>query len=111
MDQRNTVYRQIVKNLKEDGLNHDEATAYARQAVQTGLIAEPIGYGNHVSPIEVVDDACKNAPIECDANDIFRSFDGTCNNINKPYWGARSTALPREIEVCIADISYFLNTF
>ena len=99
MDQRNTLYRQIVSNLKEEGLENEEATAYARQAVRTGILAEPIGYGSHVSPIEIVDDACKEVTVDCDANDKFRSFDGRCNNLNNPYWGARSIALPREINV------------
>ena len=68
MDQRNSLYRQIVSNLKEEGFGHKEATAYARQAVRTGVLAEPIGYGTHVSPIEIVDDACKEVAVDCDAN-------------------------------------------
>lgn len=38
----------------------------------------------------------KCAPaVTCDANDIYRSYNGTCNNLDNPSWGAALTPFYR----------------
>jgi hypothetical protein len=34
-------------------------------------------------------------PISCDRNSRYRSIDGTCNNLQNPYWGASFTVFDR----------------
>ena len=100
MERRNLLFKTIAKNLKRDGLENEVATNVARQAMREGSIqVAPIGYGPNVEPVVVDDDACTNAPINCDEEAEFRTFTGRCNNLINPYWGATATAFPREIPV------------
>ena len=106
MAKRNALFRKIVQNLEKDGLAHNEAVKMAKEAVRKGHghHGQPGGHGsNHVRPITIVDDSCTQAPVDCDSNSNFRTIDGKCNNLEKPYWGAMSTAFSREIWVDAYD--------
>ena len=35
----------------------------------------------------------------CHASTKFRTITGKCNNLNNPYWGAKSTTYSREIAI------------
>lgn len=47
-------------------------------------------------------------PTFCDHHINYRTFDGTCNNVHYPYWGAARTKLERLLEPEYVDPD-FLN--
>ena len=42
-------------------------------------------------------------PATCSPNSVFRTFDGTCNNIREPNWGAADTAFVRILRALYYD--------
>ena len=45
-------------------------------------------------------DLCNNKKeIKCDHSSRFRTIEGSCNNLDNPYWGAFGVPFVREIEV------------
>ena len=99
MDKRNKIFQKLVQNLERDGFTKEDANKIARHAIRNDSESEAIGHGLHVKPVNIVNDACTTAPLDCNKDSIFRTFDGKCNNLDNPYWGATSTAYPREIPV------------
>ena len=42
-------------------------------------------------------------PASCSATSVFRTFDGTCNNLHKPIWGASDTKFIRILPALYFD--------
>lgn len=42
-------------------------------------------------------------PLACDANARYRTIDGTCNNLQNPYWGASYTVFDRLVPAVYED--------
>ncbi len=85
-----------------------------------GRSGEPIilnlGTGQILSPqkiSEIVDASkCQEAVTKpnCKDQDFhtkYRTFDGTCNNLDHPTWGAAPTAFKRLIRKCLVGKLYF----
>ena len=113
----NSLFRKIKSYLIEDGLSEDEASKVAGKAVQdrqesivkSPNFAYPAGQsgadGNGprsglsmVTPIHLREDRCRNETITCNKALYYREFDGKCNNLEYPLYGAASTAFIRAIK-------------
>lgn len=53
--------------------------------------------------IPEVPESCLNPNKQCDASYPYRSMDGTCNNLQHPYWGAAFTPLTRLVPAAYND--------
>ncbi|XP_035890501.1 chorion peroxidase-like [Anopheles stephensi] len=42
--------------------------------------------------------------IACDPNDPYRTYDGSCNNLQHPSWGKRGSALKHPFAPCYSDV-------
>ena len=118
----NSLFRKIKSYLIEDGLSEDEASKVAGKAVQdrqecsieklpntaypagqSGADGNCAALGNGLSmvqPIHLRQDRCRNVKITCNKSQQlkYREFDGKCNNLEYPLYGAASTAFIRAIK-------------
>ena len=52
-----------------------------------------------MNKVPFTDDSCSGVDPQCDSSAQFRTINGNCNNLKRPYWGAMSTPFSREIPV------------
>ena len=80
MTQRNKLFRQIRTNLENQGIISDSAEMVAKKAIKSHF---------QDRKRSLLADHCDgDFDYDCDSSLEFRSFDGTCNNLDKPYAGA-----------------------
>ena len=56
------------------------------------------GKGGYLSHHPINNAACQNTKVKCNKKDKFRSIDGVCNNLAKPYLGAANSKMGRIFE-------------
>ena len=80
MTQRNKLFRQIRTNLESQGIISESAEMVAKKAIKSHF---------QDRKRSLLADHCDgDFDYDCDSSLEFRSFDGTCNNLDKPYAGA-----------------------
>ena len=105
MARTNEIFKGIVNELTTVHLmDKDEALTVAKKAISENRKKHHHhggagGQSGHTKPITIADDACEGVNPTCDGSSTYRTIDGTCNNIQRPYWGAMSTPFAREIAV------------
>ncbi|XP_042858505.1 peroxidase-like [Penaeus japonicus] len=86
-------------NVSKQGYLFNAATAYLKDSLQLSLeyVTFDLQYqGSLVKTDEFCkEDMKKEEPTDCTAYMHYRSFDGTCNNLVYPTWGATFTPLRR----------------
>ena len=93
MAKRNSLFRQMNFDLESQGINSEESKRLAKRGIKRWhkVRFTQTEKGKVFSMIE----ACGNCIPSCDKLAKFRSFDGTCNNLQNPLVGSAGIALPR----------------
>ncbi|TRY74903.1 hypothetical protein TCAL_04779 [Tigriopus californicus] len=95
----NSLIRRSLSILKDEGVKDLDLICLIRRAISKRRHrGRAPGFMNqNLRPIALVDDICNGVNPNCSshANSPYRTLDGTCNNLNNPYWGAISSAMRR----------------
>ena len=86
MVRRNSLFRTLNRNLKNEGLKDEEARYLANEALSRGRRkpGSAGGQGDLTPPITIIEDSCdQEATVTCDSSYKYRSIEGTCNNIKQ----------------------------
>uniref|UniRef100_A0A8D9BYI8 Chorion peroxidase n=1 Tax=Cacopsylla melanoneura TaxID=428564 RepID=A0A8D9BYI8_9HEMI len=84
---------------------------YFVNVLVTVLIVQVKGQSNTNDPVvgltpeeqNVADQCFKSTPFSCDPNAKYRTMDGSCNNLQKPWWGAAGTPYIRLLKAAYKD--------
>ena len=93
MAMRNSLFRQMNLDLESQGFDSEESKNLSKKAMKKWRnVRFPETEGGKVFSIL---ESCGNDQLSCDNLANFRSFDGTCNNLQYPRKGSSGIAFPR----------------
>jgi len=102
---QNNVFQRTVRQTMDNlGLERSVAVRQVREAVESmrdrhhhGDGKKPGGFPSSaiVPLLSIPSDVCNNTIAGCDSIYPYYTVDGTCNNLDNPFWGAANVALRR----------------